>query len=205
MSELISMNQSPPGRWRWVNGLPLLLALTAFTTVFSACGDEQEAAPQIPQPSKKKQAAAAPIAATTQVDYVYTALNKRDPFRSFTDVTKPVGNPNDPPTGDVACTEPLCLVDLDELSVVAVVSGDANPLAMVEDRTGVGHIVRRNTRMGKQGGKVIQILRDCIVVLSFVSGGADGKPQPNKQNLCVRLDKEKTGALDLLRNKEFIP
>lgn len=181
------------------------LTLTVLMlAVLSACGDEPEVAPQLPQPSKKKQADAAPIAATAQVDYVYNALNKRDPFRSFTDVSKPVNNPNEP-ASDVSCTEPLCLVDLDELAVVAVVSGDANPLAMVEDRTGVGHIVRRNTRMGKQGGKVIQILRDCIVVLSFVSGGADGKPQPNKQNLCVRIDKEKTGALDLLRNKEFIP
>lgn len=172
--------------------------------VLSSCGDEGDVAPQLPQPSKRKQAEAAPVAATTQVDYVYSALNKRDPFRSF---AEPVKNTNggDGQVAPEGCTEPLCLIDLDELAVVAVVSGDANPLAMVEDRTGVGHIVRRNTRMGKQGGKVIQILRDCIVVLSFVSGGADGKPQPNKQNLCVRVNKDTTPALDLLRNKEFVP
>jgi type IV pilus assembly protein PilP len=94
-------------------------------------------------------------------------------------------------------------VDTDELTVVAVVSGDANPLAMVEDRTGVGHIVRRNTRIGKQGGKVTQILRDCFVVTSFVSGGADGKPLANKQNMCVKSDVRSIDPLDLLKGKEF--
>jgi type IV pilus assembly protein PilP len=138
------------------------------------------------------------------VDYVYNPVNKRDPFRGAF-----VPEPGAPTTGGPVvlegCNEPLCLTSLDELTVVAVVSGDANPLAMVEDRTGTGHIVRRNTRMGKQGGKVTQILRDCIVVTSFISGGADGKPQANKQNMCVKTDTRSAPALDLFKNKEFIP
>ncbi len=109
----------------------------------------------------------------------------------------------EPGAETVSCNEPLCLVDLDDLNVVAVVSGDANPLAMVEDRTGVGHIVRRNTRVGKQGGKVTQILRDCIVVTSFITGGPDGKPQANKQNMCVKTDSRSVEPLDLLKGKEF--
>ncbi|MFT3706786.1 MAG: pilus assembly protein PilP [Archangium sp.] len=183
----------------------IVLALLAATAVLSACGDETPDA-VAPPPSAAKKKAAAPVAAatTTQVDYVYSSLNKRDPFRSFTErVVGPTPGVN-PEIGD-GCSEPLCKMDLDELTVVAVVSGDANPLAMLEDRTGVGHLVRRNTRMGKQGGKVVQILRDCIVVLSFVTGGADGKPQPVKQNLCVRPDDQSKNPLDLLRNKEFVP
>jgi type IV pilus assembly protein PilP len=180
----------------------VLSVLVAFA--LTACGEEPEAAPA-PITPRKKQAVAAPVEAAVQVDYVYSSLNKRDPFRGFSEPGPKAVTNQGTPTEGPECTEPLCLVDLDELNVVAVVSGDANPLAMVEDRTGVGHIVRRNTRMGKQGGKVVQILRDCIVVLSFVSGGADGKPQPNKQNLCVRFDKTQTSPLDLLRNKEFVP
>ena len=141
-----------------------------------------------------------PVAAA-QVDYVYTPINKRDPFRSPA-VEGPRG-PSENAGETISCIEPLCLVDIDDLRVVAVVSGDANPLAMVEDLSGVGHIVRRNTRVGKQGGKETQILRDCIVITSFISGGPDGKPQANKQNMCVKTDSRSVEPLDLLKGKEF--
>lgn len=179
----------------------VLAALSA--TVLAACGEDEAPAPIAPTAAKKKAVEAAPVAAVTQVDYVYAPLNKRDPFRSPIEVTPTGPGPGAGPIED--CTDPLCMADLDEFRVVAVISGDANPLAMVEDRAGVGHIVRRNTRMGKQGGKVIQILRDCVVVLSFVSGGADGKPQPNKQNLCVQQEATGGAPLDLFKNKEFVP
>lgn len=179
-------------------------SLILFTLAFGSlagCGEEAE--PVVaPAPSARKKAeAAAPIAAASQVDYVYSPINKRDPFRPLILENKP--GPSDTTGGITSCTEPLCLVDIDDLNVVAVVSGDANPLAMVEDRAGVGHVVRRNTRVGKQGGKVTQILRDCIVVTSFITGGADGKPQANKQNMCVKTDSRSVDPLDLLKGKEY--
>lgn len=181
-------------------GFGLLSMLTA------GCGDDATAtsvAPT-PAPAKKKQEAPAPAVIATQIDYVYDAINKRDPFRgSFVD-TRP-DRPGDTAGGTATpCEDPLCQMDLDELAVVAVVSGDANPLAMVEDRKGVGYIVRRNTKIGKAGGKVTQVLRECIVVTSFVSGGADGKPIAKKDEMCVNAsDAKSQPALDLLRNKEF--
>lgn len=178
-------------------------AVAALVTslLFAACGDDAEQVVAPTPTARKKVEAPAPVAATATVDYSYNPINKRDPFRSF--VTDP--NPRNAGEGaeNTVCTEPLCKVDIDELAVVAVVSGDANPLAMVEDRTGVGHIVRRNSRMGKQGGKVTQILRDCIVVTSFITGGADGKPMANKQSMCVRTDERSAEPLDLLKGKEF--
>jgi type IV pilus assembly protein PilP len=180
----------------------LLAALSA--TMLVACGEDEAPPPVAPTAAKKKVVEAAPVAAVTQVDYVYAPLNKLDPFRSPIEM-QPSGDKTVPGPAEPDCTDPLCLADLDEFRVVAVISGDANPMAMVEDRGGVGHIVRRNTRIGKQGGKVIQILRDCIVVLSFVSGGADGKPQPNKQNLCVQTEATGGAPLDLFKNKEFVP
>ncbi|MDP1822987.1 MAG: pilus assembly protein PilP [Archangium sp.] len=177
---------------------PLLaLALGAM----AGCGEDAPPPTAAPVTPRKKVEAAAPVAAAVTVDYAYSPINKRDPFRSLL-VEGPKGS-LEVPGETVSCTEPLCLVDTDELTVVAVVSGDANPLAMVEDRSGVGHIVRRNTRVGKQGGKVTQILRDCIVVTSFISGGPDGKPQANKQNMCVKTDTRSIEPLDLLKGKEF--
>lgn len=179
-------------------GVIVVLALV------SGCGEEPAAAPP-PTAVAKKKAAEAPVApkAVDAVDYSYNPVGKRDPFRApDLDVATASGTAS---VEKVGCNEPLCLVDIDELTVVAVVSGDANPLAMVEDKGGVGHIVRRNSRIGRQGGKVTQILRDCIVVTSFISGGADGKPQANKQNMCVKTDAKSANPLDLLKNKEFSP
>ncbi|MDP3156180.1 MAG: pilus assembly protein PilP [Archangium sp.] len=178
-----------------------LMVLALSLGSLAGCGEEAEPVVAPAPSARKKVEAAAPISASSQVDYVYSPINKRDPFRPL--ILE--GGPKGPTEGtDVqSCTEPLCLVDIDDLNVVAVVSGDANPLAMVEDRAGVGHVVRRNTRVGKQGGKVTQILRDCIVVTSFISGGADGKPQANKQNMCVKTDSRSVEPLDLLKGKEF--
>ena len=179
---------------------------TVFTltlAAFSGCGDDTPAPAATPAAvARKKAESAAPVVATAQVDYVFSPINKRDPFRSLTQAGEGPKGPSES-TETVSCTKPLCLVDVDDLNVVAVVSGDANPLAMVEDRSGVGHIVRRNTRVGKQGGKVTQILRDCIVVTSFITGGPDGKPQANKQNMCVKTDSRSVEPLDLLKGKEF--
>lgn len=181
--------------------LKLSLSAVLLGGVFSGCEDE---APPPPPPVVRKKAPveAAPVIAATQVDYVYNAINKRDPFRGT--VLDPVRVQGPEINGQPACDDPLCQLDLDDLTVVAVVSGDANPLAMVEDRKGVGHIVRRNTKMGKGGGKVTQVLRECIVVTSFVSGGADGKPIAKKDEMCVKTtDARSEPAFDLLRNKEF--
>ncbi len=173
--------------------------LAAALGALAGCGDEPQTAAPVAQPARN----AKPVAASNevaQVDYVYNPINKRDPFRSlFTSVE--IARDGDALKGQ--CTEPLCQLDVDELVVVGVVSGDANPVAMVEDKAGVGHLVRRNSRIGKQGGKVTQILRDCIVVTSFISGGSDSKPQANKQNLCVQTDARSEPAMDLLKGKEF--
>lgn len=101
---------------------------------------------------------------------------------------------------DQPCNDPLCQFDLDSLKVVAVVSGDANPMAMLEDGSGIGHVVRRNSKVGKQGGKVTAIARDCLVVTSFVQG-VDGKAQANRVNMCVKQDEKLKDPIDLLQGK----
>lgn len=183
----------------WPRGPLLAVALAAL----AGCGDDAPGPTAAPAAPKKKVEAAPVVAAAVAIDYAYNPIHKRDPFRSLLLEVQKGPTIDGPDEAAVVCKEPLCLVDTDELTVVAVVSGDANPLAMVEDRAGVGHIVRRNTRVGKQGGKVTQILRDCIVVTSFISGGPDGKPQANKQNMCVKTDSRSNEPLDLLKGKEF--
>src|SRR4051812_32813455 len=82
-----------------------------------SCGDEPEpvAAPS-PSAARKKAEAVAPVAAASQVDYAYNPINKRDPFRPSV-LESPKGEGSEA-SGEVRCNEPLCLVDLDELTVV---------------------------------------------------------------------------------------
>ncbi len=151
------------------------------------------AAVTVKQPAKAAAADAAASAAPAAPPYVYVynPMGKRDPFRS-PEVERPgTGNGAEGP-----CTEPLCQWDLDQLHLVAVVTGDANPFAMVEDPQGRGFVIRRNTKIGKQGGKVTQILRDSVIVTEYWTA-PDGKLNPNQANLTLPPDRQEVPAMDL--------
>lgn len=186
----------------------LVVFSAVLALVFVACGEGQDntPAPAAPPPVARKAVVDAGVltnssGAAEPYQYSYVAMAKRDPFRSLLGADPGPREANDK-AGIEACDEPLCQVDLDDLHLVAVVSGDANPVAMVEDRGGIGHVVRRNTKIGRQAGKVTSILRDCIVVTSFVVG-PDGRAQPNRQNLCVSPEGRGGGTpiLDLMNGK----
>ncbi|WP_426754242.1 pilus assembly protein PilP [Myxococcus sp. Y35] len=166
----------------------------------------EEAPMPAPSPAKPKAAAAAPkqaapaAAAEAQTAptyaYTYNPVGKRDPFRSPIDELGPVAT--NPVT---TCNEPLCAFDLDQLKLVAVVTGDASPMAMVEDPAGRGHIVRRNTRMGRQGGKVTQILRDSVTVTEVFSG--NGEIIKNPVTLQLKPDAKQDPAYNMMTGRNF--
>lgn len=181
----------------------LVISAAALAFLAVACGEQGTTTPTAAVVVKRPvvDAGVATVTSAEPYQYTYVAMGKRDPFRAST-IAQEAG-PTTPgeKNGIDTCDEPLCLVDLDELKLVAVVSGDANPVAMVEDRSGVGHVIRRNTKVGKQAGKVTAILRDCIVVTSFVVG-PDGRSQPNRQNLCVSTEGQAPSQiLDLMNGK----
>ncbi len=183
------------------------IALTLFSLSGVACETESfgqagpAAAPVLTARSRvTADAGVGALAAVEPYQYVYSPIGKRDPFRNQASLVV-----DQAPVGQVAsaqggCDEVLCQYDLGELKLVAVVSGDANPVAMVEDRYGVGHVLRRNTKVGRQAGKVTAILRDCVVVTSYVNG-PDGRQQPNRQSLCVSPEGGASPVFDLLNGK----
>lgn len=182
--------------------LALLIGLLVVGLMVACGPDTANAPPQAPPPSSRPKAAAVPDAGTSivsTVPYLYNPVAKRDPFRNLLDEPKSTTGERNP---DGMCNEPLCTFDLDQLTLVAVVSGDANPVGMLEDPTKIGHLVHRNSRVGKQGGKVTQIQRDCVVVTEYFQS-PDGKVNPNKVNLCIKSDKRSVPVLDLLQNKIF--
>ncbi len=185
------MTRSHPGAWLAAAGL---LALAA------ACGEEAPA-PAAVAPLTKKAAATADagVAAVSALpQYSYNPIAKRDPFRSPVDDGAPRGD-----TGG-NCNEPLCQFDMDQLTLVAVVTGDANPIAMVEDPSRRGYIVRRGSRMGKQGGKVTQILRDSVIVTEYWTA-PDGKVNPNPVALKLTPEKAMTADMNMMSGKPYSP
>ena len=81
-----------------------------------------------------------------------------------------------PPPEDDPCEEELCRYAVTDLTLVAIVSGDANPVAMFEDPRRKGHVVRRGSRVGRRGGRVTAITRECVTVTE--------KRQPT--DLCIQ-------------------
>lgn len=107
----------------------------------------------------------APAVATNAIDaatgapeaalYTYNPFGKRDPFRSFLSEKK---------AEMAASADPLLNWDLTRFSLTGVLWGVANPKAIVKDGDGRGHIISRGTRMGRNRGSVVRILKDEIVV-----------------------------------------
>jgi type IV pilus assembly protein PilP len=181
--------------------LKLKMTTVALGLALIACGKDKPRAPAKPTPAKPAAAAQAaetkPASFESSVNYSYNPVGKRDPFRSPLEELR--GSREN--TVVQACSEPLCAWDLDQLKLVAVVTGDANPIAMVEDPMGRGHIVRRNARMGRQGGRVTQILRDSVTVTEYIP--TEGKVIPNPVSLQLKPDKQRDPMYDLSTGKNW--
>lgn len=172
-------------------------ALAAILLI-AGCGGTSSAPPAAASKAAVAKAPPPPEpAAPKALTYVYNPIGKRDPFRS----------PDAEPATQAAlvsasCTEPLCRFDIDQLTLVAVVSGDANPLAMVQDPAGRGYFIRRNTRVGRQGGKVTQIMSDAVVITEYFTT-PDGKTTANPITLAIKSEKLPELETDLATGKSY--
>ena len=185
--------------------------LMSGALALSLVGCGEEAPPPAPPPvaaAPKPAAAEAPkpkpvasASATPTYVYNYNPVGKRDPFRSPIEDMIHEAQPTN--TQVVACNEALCQWDIDQLKLVAVVTGDANPMGMVEDPMGRGHIVRRNTRMGRQGGKVTQILRDEVIVTETIT--TPERVISNPVKLGLKQDNRVDAAYNLMTGKNWEP
>lgn len=98
----------------------------------------------------------------------YSALNKVDPFEPLfkpvpAEKPKPPEAPEKPAAPQRRLT-PLEKVDLDQLKLVGIVRTESGNKALVEDASGKGYIVIQGTYIGIHSGKVMDILKDRIIV-----------------------------------------
>ncbi len=172
--------------------LALGLATLAGTVWFAEAGEpaKKPAAPAAKTPVKGAPAATTPTASPTgaealaqrmavlrrkvlrEEDFAENDDSNRDPFRSYLDTWIERG----PKVTTSVVSAIFAKYSLEELTLIAVISGDANPRAMFRDPTGLGQTIKRGDYISKSAARVTKILSDRVVLeLSEITPGGATK------------------------------
>lgn len=163
----------------------------ALVLLAAACG---ESAPPPRRPTAPPPAAAAPAAPSAsaapaaEAEVAYSSVGKRDPFKSFVTDLQAAGGPV-----VTRCSTPLGRFELDQFRLVAVITGLADPFAMVEAPNGVGYTLRKGACIGKNGG-IVTTIRTGEVVVTEWAVRADGARE--KTETTLRLPQDTTLNLE---------
>jgi hypothetical protein len=97
--------------------------------------------------------------ALIDTDFIDSDESNRDPFKPFLRlfVDKGASHVRQVP----AIFEKFAL---EELTLIAIVSGDAQPRAMFRDPAGLGQTVKRGDYVSKSGARITKILSDRVIV-----------------------------------------
>lgn len=106
--------------------------------------------------------------------FIYDATGKADPFKPFT-VARPVS------AGETV----LERTPISSLRLAIVMGMGESAKALVEDGTGKGHHVVKGTKIGVNGGEVVEILPDRLLILE-VSEDFTGQKHHNQIELLLR-------------------
>jgi len=98
---------------------------------------------------------------------IYNPEGKIDPFASLFKTAKPTAkdeeNQKDEEVICIANT-PLQKLDLGQLKLAGIIRSSGGNSAMVEEASGRGYVVKKDTFIGINCGRVAQILKDRIIV-----------------------------------------
>jgi Tfp pilus assembly protein PilP len=105
-------------------------------------------------------------------DFAENDDSNRDPFRSYLDTWIERG----PKVTTSVVSAVFAKYSLEELTLIAVISGDANPRAMFRDPTGLGQAVKRGDYLSKSAARITKILSDRVVIeMSEITPGGTTK------------------------------
>jgi Tfp pilus assembly protein PilP len=122
--------------------------------------------------------------ALKDVDFIDSDETNRDPFKSFfrAFVEKGPSRLRQVP----ALFEKFAL---EELGLIAIVSGDAQPRAMFRDPSGLGQTVKRGDYISKVGARITKILSDRVI-LEMNEPTANGEPRATEKAVLVHPEEE---------------
>jgi type IV pilus assembly protein PilP len=135
--------------------------------LIGGCGGGGTPAPSLPTKTKslaaeKKKEGPRKVAETKEpekkeeAEYSYNPIGKPDPFKPFIQLASREGLRK--------AATPLQKFDVSQLKLVAIVSTSYGNVALVEDATGKGYVLKKGTWIGKNDGKVTKILKDKVIV-----------------------------------------
>ncbi len=173
----------------------LLAALVSACVLGTGCGDDEETQSYRGLGPGAEQKPAAPADAPSQAgsaelgmpavysdsDFSETDIENRDPFRSYAKAFKAQA---------AAPAQRRVLMpgtSLDEMRLIAIITGIETPRAMLTDTSSVGHVVRRGDYIGRP--EVVQ------------TGGSEGMPV----TLNWRVDRIRQGSVVLTREDPSSP
>lgn len=145
----------------WLGIILLAFALTAAGT--EAAAKKPKGADKIKNYEKRLKQILAPVA------YRYNPLGKPDPFRPFlrtnTSAKKTAPKSAAPAPRADKCSNPLECIDVGQLTLVAVVTGNGNSAwAMAQDASGIGYLLKKGMKVGYRGGRIVAILPEKVII-----------------------------------------
>jgi len=114
-------------------------------------------------------------------DFNETDDANRDPFRSFTGIFT-----DSRPRANLQQVVPAIFgkFSLEELTLIAVITGDANPRAMFRDPSGLGQVIKRGDYLSKSAARVTKILSDRVV-LELAEAASGGETRALEKAILV--------------------
>jgi type IV pilus assembly protein PilP len=172
--------------------LALVFLLAGFVTAAPAAtppaAKPAEVKPAVQQEAKQEARQEAPP--LEMPDYRYDPKGKIDPFKPFVRLELPTPSKKGPEKKKfMGNLTPLQRVALDKVRVTGIAGSSSKRVAMVEDGGGggKGYLVYLGTLIGENGGKVIQILPDRVIVEEKL-GESKGKEKSHR--VALKLHKE---------------
>jgi hypothetical protein len=152
-----------------------IIVLALLETLLAACGGDDKALSITDRSAAKPAAEKAGTPGTTsgsalaaeavraeEAVFAYDdSSTYRDPFHSYlTEFEKKAEGA----TAEEIARAPTEAYDIGSFRVIGIITGTPVPKAMVIDPTGYGHVIRPGDRIGKQGGRVVAIYSNEVVI-----------------------------------------
>lgn len=99
-----------------------------------------------------------------EINNLYNPEGKLDPFESLfkkETVSLAVGNKSIEQRKPLT---PLERINLSQLTLVGIIEAPSGNRALVQETTGKGYVVKKGTYIGTNSGKIVQILKDRIII-----------------------------------------
>jgi type IV pilus assembly protein PilP len=109
-----------------------------------------------PKPSPKQREVRDLFKVKSKVlEYAYNPIGKRDPFKEVSGTAK---------LTQLDRGGPLTSYDIDQMQLVAVIWGIAEPRGLIQLPDGKSYIIKRNTSIGRHFGKIARITPTSVIV-----------------------------------------